>query len=85
MELMVSILQHEAKGGAPAYTTLREENDCLFGIIPHSIRGFLSKFETILPAIEAFSSCVACSNKVFMSSFFLNNFNEFFLLGFAGV
>ena len=36
---------------------------CL-GIVPHTIRGFLSRYSTVLPTGEAFSQCVACSPTV---------------------
>lgn len=34
------------------------------GIIPHSIRGFLSTGQTIMPSFQAFDKCTACSEKV---------------------
>ncbi|CAF4460778.1 unnamed protein product, partial [Rotaria magnacalcarata] len=33
-------------------------------IVPHTIRGFLSRYSTVLPTGEAFSQCVACSPTV---------------------
>lgn len=65
VELFVSILQHPLKGLAPAENDQdNTETISLLGIIPHSIRGFISHYQTVLPATEAFTSCVACSEKV---------------------
>lgn len=65
VELFVSILQHPLKGLAPAESDQdATETSSLLGIIPHSIRGFISNYQAVLPATEAFSSCVACSDKV---------------------
>lgn len=67
---MVSILQHEKKQYAPAYyqTTNKSEDlsipEGILGIVPHSVRGYLSTFQNILPATERFSQCIACSEKV---------------------
>ena len=71
VELFVSILQHPLGGLAPADTNSEKtEYDGVLGMIPHSIRGFLSHYQTVLPAVEAFNSCVACSEKViFIESF----------------
>lgn len=40
------------------------ENECILGILPHSIRGFLSTFSHVLPATRRFQKCIACSNTV---------------------
>lgn len=65
VELFVSILQHPLKGLAAAESDQDStETSSLLGIIPHSIRGFISHYQTVLPATEAFTSCVACSEKV---------------------
>lgn len=34
------------------------------GIVPHSIRGFLSTFSEILPATVKYDQCVACSKLI---------------------
>lgn len=70
VELLVSIVQHKKKHAAPAYyqmTNKIEEASIpegILGILPHSIRGYLSTFQHILPATERFSQCIACSEKV---------------------
>jgi len=40
-----------------------EASSCL-GIVPHTIRGFLGRYSTVLPTGEAFNQCVACSPTV---------------------
>lgn len=40
-----------------------EALSCL-GIVPHTIRGFLGRYSTVLPTGEGFSQCVACSSIV---------------------
>ncbi|KAL3317180.1 Autophagy protein 7 [Cichlidogyrus casuarinus] len=62
VELCVSILQHPLRGRAPAETA--NENSSHFGFIPHQIRGFLSSYSIMLPAVSAFSNCSACSQVV---------------------
>jgi ubiquitin-like modifier-activating enzyme ATG7 len=70
VELLVSLVQHEKKNAAPAYyqmTNKTEESSIpegILGVLPHSIRGYLSAFQNILPATERFSQCIACSDKV---------------------
>lgn len=75
VELFVSILQHPLKGLAPAESDQDStETSSLLGIIPHSIRGFISHYQTVLPATEAFTSCVACSEKV-ITEYIKDGFN----------
>lgn len=70
VELLVSIVQHQKKHAAPAYYQMTNKNEessipeGILGILPHSIRGYLSTFHHILPATEKFSQCIACSEKV---------------------
>ena len=79
VELMISILQHPdgADATAPpaiirtdgAKTDDEDDDDdegeeCCLGIIPHQIRGFLSRFTEVLPATAAFPNCTACSDLV---------------------
>lgn len=55
---------------APAFLNTTQEssldlpNECILGILPHSIRGFLSTFSVVLPAVERYKQCVACSSVV---------------------
>ncbi|KAI4461849.1 ubiquitin-activating enzyme e1 [Holotrichia oblita] len=71
VELAISVIQHEQGPLAPAFYTLSKfeqdvsrENECNLGIIPHSIRGFLSMFNHVLPATERYNQCIACSDAV---------------------
>lgn len=69
VELLVSIVQHEKKDAAPAYYQISNKEEAtmpegILGILPHSVRGYLSTFQHILPATERFSQCIACSEKV---------------------
>ncbi|CAF0967613.1 unnamed protein product [Adineta steineri] len=88
VELLVSIIQHPLRGQCSAMiradleeTSAPEAISCL-GIVPHTIRGFLGRYSTVLPTGEAFSQCVACSpivRRAFKEdgfSFLLKVFNE---------
>ncbi|CAF0852177.1 unnamed protein product [Rotaria sordida] len=87
VELLVSIIQHPLRGQCPASIhadheeSIPETVSCL-GIVPHTIRSFLSRYSTVLPTGEAFSQCVACSSivrKAFEDdgfSFLLQVFND---------
>ncbi|PNF26232.1 Ubiquitin-like modifier-activating enzyme ATG7 [Cryptotermes secundus] len=69
VELMVSLLQHPLRGYAPAscveecHSEGGEEGSPL-GLVPHSVRGFLAKFQQVSLASHVFSQCIACSDKV---------------------
>uniref|UniRef100_A0AAZ3R2N0 Ubiquitin-like modifier-activating enzyme ATG7 n=1 Tax=Oncorhynchus tshawytscha TaxID=74940 RepID=A0AAZ3R2N0_ONCTS len=66
VELMVSILQHTEGGYAVASSSDDRMNEppTSLGLVPHQIRGFLSRFDNVLPASLAFDKCTACSQIV---------------------
>ena len=65
------MLQHEEGINAPAFYKTGvhselnpEEHAGILGIVPHSIRGFLSSFMHVLPATPKYQQCIACSSIV---------------------
>ena len=71
VELLSSLLQHPDKGLAPADSNPEQEDinesgseASPLGIVPHQIRGFLSRFQNVIPASERFDKCTACSDVV---------------------
>ncbi|XP_016104807.1 ubiquitin-like modifier-activating enzyme ATG7 [Sinocyclocheilus grahami] len=66
VELMVSVLQHPEGGYAVASSSDDRMNEppTSLGLVPHQIRGFLSRFDNVLPASLAFDKCTACSQIV---------------------
>ncbi|KAG8516882.1 Ubiquitin-like modifier-activating enzyme ATG7 [Galemys pyrenaicus] len=71
VELMVSVLQHPEGGYAVASSSDDRMNEppTSLGLVPHQIRGFLSRFDNVLPVSLAFDKCTACSSKVSSSAF----------------
>ncbi|XP_044754668.1 ubiquitin-like modifier-activating enzyme ATG7 [Coccinella septempunctata] len=71
-ELAISLLQHKEGAKAAAFYQLGSvvnpqqelDNQCVLGIIPHSIRGYLSSFSQVLPAVERYQQCTACSQTI---------------------
>uniref|UniRef100_A0A672G4R2 Ubiquitin-like modifier-activating enzyme ATG7 n=1 Tax=Salarias fasciatus TaxID=181472 RepID=A0A672G4R2_SALFA len=70
VEMMVSILQHSEGGYAVASSSDDRMNEppTSLGLVPHQIRGFLSRFDNVLPASLAFDKCTACSPIIIRSS-----------------
>ncbi|XP_075039277.1 ubiquitin-like modifier-activating enzyme ATG7 [Mixophyes fleayi] len=66
VELMVSVIQHPEGGYAVASSSDDRMNEppTSLGLVPHQIRGFLSRFDNVLPVSLAFDKCTACSPKV---------------------
>ena len=65
-ELAISLLHHPQRYAAPAdhdqQLSYRPENP--LGIIPHSVRGFLTHFSSIAITCRKFPKCSACSDAV---------------------
>ncbi|CAB4004053.1 ubiquitin-like modifier-activating enzyme ATG7 isoform X1 [Paramuricea clavata] len=66
VELLVSTIQHPSGAYAVADTSAGEQHltselSSSLGLVPHQIRGFLSRFHQVLPASLAFDMCTACS------------------------
>lgn len=40
------------------------EMESILGIVPHQVRGFISRMHQITPSFEAFPNCTACSFRV---------------------
>jgi ubiquitin-like modifier-activating enzyme ATG7 len=59
-------LVRPAAGGDAADTPWESDNHDVsaLGIVPHQIRGFLSRFETLVMCGPAFGKCPACSARV---------------------
>lgn len=65
VELLACLLQHPLKGGAPAATGSWDSPcESPLGMVPHQIRGFLSRHHYMTPSCTAFSMCTACSPRV---------------------
>ncbi|KAG0244754.1 Autophagy protein 7 [Actinomortierella wolfii] len=73
VELMVSLIHHPDGPRAPADTSNpdRETQDAwqqqastVLGVLPHQIRGFLSRYQNLLIAGQAYDRCTACSDPI---------------------
>ncbi|XP_077991416.1 ubiquitin-like modifier-activating enzyme ATG7 [Glandiceps talaboti] len=87
VELLMTLLQHPDGGYAAADTSAKDDHlSCEFvsplGLVPHQIRGFLSRFTHVLPASLAFNRCTGCSDSVIQHyetkgfEFLQNAFND---------
>ena len=63
-ELAVSLLHHPLGHAAPATTDQKERDFGPLGIIPHSIRGFLTHFSSLAITTHKFKNCSACSESI---------------------
>jgi len=69
VELAIAVMHHPLKARAPADIAATVHHrvvdlDHPLGLLPHSIRGFLTHYTTILPCTAAFPHCTACSKNV---------------------
>ena len=66
VELLVSIIQHPQGPSAPAPISESDgrESDHPLGIVPHTIRGYLSTFNNMLLHASSYEHCSACSKSI---------------------
>ena len=65
VELMVSVLQHPEKGRAPAPAPKQTDfGDHPLGLIPHTVRGYLSDFSNKTIRGQSYDCCSACSDRI---------------------
>ncbi|KAK3807476.1 MAG: hypothetical protein JOS17DRAFT_766614 [Linnemannia elongata] len=71
VEMMVSLLHHPEGVRAPADKADTEAEQDAFaqqgsalGLLPHQIRGFLSRFKNLLISGQAYDRCTACSDSI---------------------
>lgn len=64
VEILVSVLQHPAGAAAPASSNDDDRGEHPLGLVPHTIRGFLSNFSTMNIVGRSYDCCSACSEKV---------------------
>lgn len=67
VELMISLLHHPKGFDAPANISQdwsNSSNLTPFGLIPHTIRGFLAQYNNVLVIGNAYDKCTACSKIV---------------------
>ncbi|KAI1814022.1 hypothetical protein GGS20DRAFT_441304 [Poronia punctata] len=70
VELLASLLQHPLGAHAPAPASASATSDTdlsdehALGIVPHQIRGFLSRFQNLVIRGESYPCCSACSQPV---------------------
>lgn len=80
---MFFIIYYRINAPAP-YNITQEDStiDGVLGPIPHSIRGFLHSYQTVIPTCGKFKQCIACSDVVISKyrehgiEFLLNVFNS---------
>lgn len=72
VEMLVALLQHPLRVATPAVYNLNCDSSQdlpadmqgVLGPVPHSIRGFLHSYQTVLPTCAKFKQCIACSDVV---------------------
>ncbi|KAG0254840.1 Autophagy protein 7 [Mortierella polycephala] len=73
VEMMVSLLHHPAGVRAPAakldsegeqVDNVQDSLSSALGVLPHQIRGFLSRFKNLLISGQAYDRCTACSDAI---------------------
>lgn len=81
VELLIALIHHPLASSCPAYISLgnAELNSAknatpegILGIVPHSIRGWISNYEQIMPSTERFNNCVACSKVNFFGKIIID-------------
>jgi len=76
VELLVSVLQHPkginapsppvglVRGAAQQPTPEADEHSSVLGLVPHQLRGYLARFNSVMITGAAFKNCTGCGDAI---------------------